>query len=159
MACGDDARVLFFEWGVRVSTIDAALRLEIPSRQSDCQWQLSSLAQVCGSIFISPIEHLYISEGTYSSSPWQDDIETGQWLERLHRLTALKDLRISREFMPRIMPTLQELVEGRATEVLPALQTLFLDEILPSGVQETIDKFVASQELAGRPIAVSYGYY
>ena len=57
--------------------------------------------------------------------------------------------------MLRIAPTLQELVGGRATEVLPALQTLSLQGTLPSGVQETIDKFVAARELAGHPIAVS----
>jgi hypothetical protein len=150
-AC-DHALVQFFDLGVRVSTIDKALRLEISCRQSD--WQLSSLAQVCGSIFIHPIEHLYIQEAILSPPPWQDDIETGQWLELLHRLTAVKDLRITRESTPRIAPTLQELVGGRATEVLPALQTLFL-ETLPSDVRKKIDKFVAARELAGHPIAVS----
>ena len=76
-------------------------------------------------------------------------------MELLNRLNVVKDLRISREFMPRIAPTLQELVGGRVTEVLPALQTLFLEEALPSGVQEMIHKFVAARELAGHPIAVS----
>ena len=151
-AC-DHARVQFSHLGVWVSTIDEALILRISCRQSD--WQLSSLAQVCGSIFIPAIEHLEIREVLHSALSWQDDIETGQWLELLHRLTAVKDLRISHEFMLRIAPTLQELVGGRATEVLPALQTLSLQGTLPSGVQETIDKFVAARELAGHPIAVS----
>ena len=151
----DHALVQFSYWGVWVSTIDEELSLGISCRQSD--WQLSSLAQVCGSIFIIPtIEHLYMREVTYSSLSWQDDIETGQWLELLHQLTAVKDLRISRKFMPRIAPTLQELVGGRVTEVLPALQTLFLEGTLSSGVQETIDKFVAARKLAGHPIAVSH---
>ena len=149
----DHARMQFFEWRVRISTLDEALRLEISCKQPN--WQLSSLAQVCGSIFIPAIEHLYIQEVAGSALSWQDHIETGQWLELLHRLTALKDLYISQEFMPRIAPTLQELVGGRVTEVLPALQTLFLEGTLPSGVQETIDKFVAARELAGHPIAVS----
>ena len=149
----NDARVLFLDWGIRFSTVDEALGLDISCRQSD--WQLSSVAQVCGSIFIPAIEHLYIRGATYYSLSWQDDIETGQWLELLHRLTAVKDLRISPEFVPRIAPTLEELVGGRVTEVLPALQTLFLEEILPSSVQEMIDKFVAARELAGHPITVS----
>ena len=150
-AC-DDALVQFSDRGVFVSTIDEALRLVISCRQSD--WQLSSLAQVCGSIFIPAIEHLYIREVTHSSPSWQDDIETGQWLELLHRLTAVKDLRISGGFTARIAPTLQELLGGRVTEVLPALQTLFLEETLPLGVQNIIDKFVAARELAGLPIVV-----
>jgi hypothetical protein len=49
----------------------------------------------------------------------------------------------------------RELVEERVTEVLPALQTFFL-EPLPSGhVQESIGQFVAARRLAGRPIVVS----
>ena len=151
-AC-DDARVQFSDLGVWVSTIDEALILRISCRQSD--WQLSSLAQVCGSIFIPGIEHLYIEGRTYHSLSWQDDIETGQWLELLHRLTAVKDLRMSRDLTVRIAPTLQELIGGRATEVLPVLQTVSIQGTLPSGVQETIDKFVAARELAGHPIAVS----
>ena len=146
----------FSHQDVRISTIsttDWALILKISCRQLD--WQLSSLAQVCGSIFVPAIEHLYIREDLHYSPFRQDDIETGQWLELLHRLTAVKDLRISPEFTPRIVPTLQELVGGRAIEVLPALQTLFVEETLPSGVQETIDKFVAARELAGHPVAIS----
>ena len=152
-AC-DDALVQFFDRSVRVSTIDKALKLAVSCRPSD--WQLSFLAQVCGSIFIPAIEHLYIREGTRSSLSWQDDIETGQWLELLNRLPALKDLRISRDFMPRIAPTLQELVGERVTEVLPALQTLFLEEALPSGpVQESIGKFLAARQLAGHSVTIS----
>ena len=152
-AC-DHALVQFFDWGVWVSTIDETLRLVIPSKQSD--WQLSSLAQVCSSNFIPTIEHLYIREGTYFSPSWQDDIETGQWLELLHQLNTVKYLHISQEFTLHIAPTLQELVGGRVTEVLPDLQTLFLEEAPPPGpVQETIEKFVAARQLAGHPIAVS----
>ena len=148
------AQVQFLDDHVQVSKADWAVILKISCTQSD--WQLSSLAQVCGSIFIPAIEHLYILEDKYNPLSWQDDIETGQWLEFLHQITAVKDLRISQEFTPRILPTLEELVGGRATEVLPALQTLFLEWPLPSGAQETVDKFVAARELAGRPIAVSY---
>ena len=147
------AQVRFSDFDVWVSTMDEGLSLGISCRQSD--WQLSSLTQVCGSIFIPTIEHLYIWEETDSLLSWQDDIETGQWLELLQQLTAVKDLHISPEFTPRIAPTLQELVGGRVTEVLPALQTLFLEGTLLSGVQKTVDMFVAARELAGRPISVS----
>jgi len=42
-------------------------------------------------------------------------------------------------------------------EVLPALQSLFLEEFLPSEpVQEAIGKFVAARQLAGHPIIVSH---
>ena len=151
-AC-DDARVQFSDWDVQVSAIDKALKLKILCKRSD--WQISSLAQVCDSIFIPAIKHLYIEDLIFTPSS-QDDIETVQWLELLNRLTAVKDLRMSWAFTPRIAPTLQELVGGRVTEVLPALQTLFLEEALPPGVQKMIDKFVAARELAGHPISVSH---
>ena len=154
-AC-DHALVHFRNWSVRLSTIDEALGLQILCLQSE--WQLSSLAQVCGSIFIPAIEHLDIREDQVYSPSWQDDIETGQWLELLDRLTAVKDLHISREFLRRIAPTLQELVGGRVIEVLPALQTIFIDEEFPWGAQQTINKFVAAREIAGHPIQVAASY-
>ncbi len=59
--------------------------------------------------------------------------------------------------MPFIAPALQELIGERVTEVLPALQTLFLEEDhLLGPVQEAIGKFVATRQLAGHPIIVSH---
>ena len=148
-----------FSKGVSVTlpqTLDGSLHLGMSCRYHD--WQLSSLAQVCSSFphaLISMVEHLYISGS--SRLPWPDDIENSQWLELLHPFAAVKDLYISLEFVPRILPALQELIGERATEeVLPALQTLFLDEPLASGpVQDIIVQFVTARQLAGHPIAVS----
>ena len=120
-------------------------------------WQLSSMAQLCSSFFpqalLPALEHLYILDYRLD---WQDDIENSQWLEVLHPFAAVKDFYISSTLIPLIAPALQELVGERVMEVLPALQTLFLGEPLPSGpVQESIGQFVASRQLAGHPIVVS----
>jgi hypothetical protein len=156
-----EAHVVFCDWVVWVAlpqtSGDGRLDLGISCRQSD--WQLSSLAQVCSSSFpqtlISSVERLYI-ENRLSPWHWQDDIESSQWLELFHPFTAVKDLYLSLEFVPRIAPALQELVRERVTEVLPALQTLFLEEPLPSGpVQDAIGQFVAPRQLASHPISVS----
>ena len=150
----DEAHVNFSDRRVWVTTIDGKFTLAISCRQSD--WQLSSLAQVCGLVFTLAVEHLYILEGQNLRPSWQHDIESGQWMEVLRPLAAVRHLYLSREFTPRIAPTLQELVGGRVTEVLPALQTLFLEEALPSGpVQEGIGKFVDARQLAGHSVAVS----
>ena len=143
---------------VTTETFGASLDLEISCSQSD--WQLSSLAQVCSSSFlrdlIPMVEYLYF-EDVYVLQRWQDDIEDSQWLELLHPFITVKDLYISQEFVPRIVPALRELTGERVTEVLPALQTLFLDDPHPSGpVQEAIEQFVAARQLAGHPIAVSH---
>jgi hypothetical protein len=137
-------------------SIGEEVQLRISCRQPD--WQLSSLAQVCNSSFsqalIPTSERLYVAED--GDLHWQDDIESGQWLELFRPFTAVKDLYVSSEFTPRIAPALQELIGERVTEVLPALQTLFLGEPLPSGpVQEAIGQFVAALHLANHPIVVS----
>lgn len=136
--------------------LDRMLQLEISCWQSD--WQLSYLTQACNlsfpRAFIPAVEHLYIRSG---SSPlhWQDDIENSQWLEFLHPFTAVKCLYISREFTPLIVPALRELVRERVAEVLPSLQTLFLEETHPTErVVETVGNFVAARQLANFPIAV-----
>jgi hypothetical protein len=149
------ARVVFSK-GVSVTLPQrpyGRLYLGISCRQRD--WQLSSLVQVCSlsipRALISTVEQLYISESL--QLPWQDD---SQWLELLHPFTAVKDLYISQEFVPRILPALQELTGEKVTEVLPALQTLFLDEPLASGpVQDIIVQFVDARRRADHPISVS----
>jgi hypothetical protein len=158
----DKAHVAFSNKEVSVTLaqpfqpFDRRLQLGISCIQPD--WQLSSLAQICGSSFpqtlIPAVEDFYISEGGH----WvrQDDIENSQWLELFHPFTAVKDLYISREFVPLIGRLLQELVGERVTEVLPALQTLFLETLSSGPVQEAIEQFVAVRQLAGHPIIVSH---
>ena len=159
----DEACVLFSHKDVRVKlplpqTFDGVLRLGISCRQSD--WQLSSLAQVCSSSFpqalIPTVERLYIQSGSWRMQ-WQDGIENSQWLEFFLPFSGVKDLYISREFAPHIAPALQVLVGERVMEVLPALQTLFLEETHPlDPAQETIEQFVAARRISSHPIGVSH---
>ena len=122
-------------------------------------WQLSFLTQICSlsfpQVLISAVEYLRI-EDYYPilARPWQDDIEGSQWLELLHPFTGVKTLYISRKFTPRVAPALQELVGERVTEVLPALETLYLRDPFLSGVQDTFGKFLTARQLAGRPVSV-----
>ena len=153
----DKLRVLFYKGVVSVTlprTFVEEHNYRILCGPSD--WQLSSMAQLCSSFFpqalFPALEHLYILD---YRSDWQDDIENSQWLELLHPFTVVKDFYISSTFIPRIAPALQELVGERVIEVLPALDTLFLGEPLPSeSVLESIWKFVAARELAGHPLSV-----
>ncbi len=84
-------------------------------------------------------------------------MEDTQWLDLLHPFTSVKDLELSRDSVPFVAPALQELSGKRVTEVLPALQNLFLAESQPSGpVQEAIGKFIAARQLAGFPVTVHH---
>jgi hypothetical protein len=96
------------------------------------------------------VEHLYVVDW---HPRWQDDIEDNQWLEVLRPFMGVKYLYLSRGFASRIAPALQEFTG----EVLPSLQSLFLEDLDPSGpAQRAIGNLVDARQLASRPIAVSY---
>ena len=102
------------------------------------------------------LENLYTYEDPHFQPDWKDDIENGLWVELLHPFTTVKNFYLSEEIALHIGPALQELSEGRTTDVLPALQNIFLEGLESSGsVQEGIGKFVAARQVASRPIAVS----
>ena len=101
--------------------------------------------------------HLYILDHTYWRPLWQDDVEDDQWLELLHPFTAVKNLYLSREFVPRIAPTLQRLVGERVTEVLPNLENILVEDFHESGsVPEVMQQFIAARQLSSHPIATSH---
>jgi len=157
----DEAHLAFSNGSVEVTfrpTIDRGVRLEISCKQPN--WQLSSLAQVCSAsfpqAFITAVEHLYIREVVYSPPDWQDDIENNQWLEFLHPFTALKNLYLSREIVPRMGPALRELAGASMAAVLPALQNVCLEsQSWPSeSGQEIHRQFFDGQTLSSRPIGI-----
>jgi hypothetical protein len=121
-------------------------------------WQLSSLAQICNlslHLFFT-MENLYMYENLYSSPNGKDDIENAEWLDLLLPFTAVKNLYLSKQFSPRIAPALLELTGGRTTEVLPALQIVFLEGFQPSEpVQEGITRFISARQFTNHPVAIS----
>jgi F-box-like len=114
------------------------LGLTILCRESD--WQLSSLAQLCGA-FLPPLsstlERLYIREDILRPH-WHDDMENVQWLELLQPFIAVKNLYLSKGLEPLVRPVLQEVAadsEG-LTGVLPALQSVVIEGVqLPGSIQ------------------------
>ena len=121
------------------------------------EWQLSSLEQVCTSSLppVSTLEDLYILDGRENPACWQGDVENTLWLDLLHRFAAVKNLYLCEEFVPRIAPALQELVEGRTADVLPTLENIFLEGLQPWTPHEGIKMFVAARRLTSHPVAVS----
>ena len=159
-----EARVRFPSFvNVSFTTHDGRLKLTVSCGKSD--WQLSSLAQVCSASFpqalISTVEHLYIEQyhmfvvgGHYNFDNF-DDIESSQWLELLRPFTAVKHLYITPKSTPGIASALAGLVAETVTEVLPALQTVFLDTLPSKPIQEAIIKFAAARQLFSHPITLS----
>ena len=114
----DEARVIFSDQHATIALPgrDNRLKLGISCKQSD--WQLSSLVELCTSsipqALILTVERLCILEYESSQPCW--DVEHDQWFELFHRFTTVKNLYLSRDFLPRIVPILQELVGERVTE-------------------------------------------
>ena len=121
--------------------------------------QLLFMAQIFSSSLppLSTSKDLYIRDDSYLLLHWWQDIsEITAWLELLRSFTAVRNLYLSKQFAPIIAPTLQVLIGGRTTEVLPALQNIFLEGLEPSGpIQEGIEQFVSARQVIGLPIAVA----
>ena len=160
LGVGDEACVVFYDNTASVElpagseSTTPTLTIAISCREPDLQ--LSSIAQVCNSSLPPPstVEDLYI-EHKYSQLVWKNDaIENTLWLELLLPFAAVKDLYLSKEFVPDIATTLQELVGDRITEVLPSLQNIFVEGLQaePSGpLQENIWQFAGVRRQSGFP--------
>ena len=128
------------------------VELEVSVLCEGGDWQISSLEQVCTSClpFLSTLKGLFIHEHAHSQPDRKDNIDNRVWLELLHPFIAVKNLYISKEIAPRIGPALQE---GRATEVLPVLENIFLES--SRRVQKGIEKFVAARRVSSHPVTTS----
>ena len=121
-------------------------------------WQVAAVEQVCTSCLppLYILEDLYFHEDSDSPPDLKDSVENREWLELFRPFMAVKNLYLSENLGSLIAPALQELVEGRTTDVLPALQNIFLKGLESSGsVQESIRKLIAARQAANHPIVIS----
>jgi hypothetical protein len=147
----DHARVIF-----RPHTYASGFVLYVSIICEGLVWQLSSLEEVCTSClpFLSTLEDVYIHEDPKWQPDWKGNIENRLWLELLHSFIAMKNLYISKTIAPHIGPALQE---GRATNVLPTLENIFLEGLESSGpVQGGIGRFVAARQGSSHPVTISH---
>ena len=121
--------------------------------------QLSALPQVLNS-FLPSLSTLESLEIAIDHEDWQGEIEVIQWQEFLHPFTAVKKMTLKDEASVRlVVPALQELAGGGATEVLPALQNLSFTTSgwsPPGPLKEAIEEFVATRQLCGQPVILHY---
>jgi hypothetical protein len=154
----DQAKMWFFE---RDALIRAGspyrFSLQILCERSD--WQLSSMVQIFGQQLplLSNVQQLEIYQDRRENIEFMDnpDMDSSLWLELFHLFIALQRLYISKGLMAPVSAALQELTEGRTMEVLPALRSLFLEGLEPSGpVPEGIQSFVAARQLSDHHVDV-----
>jgi hypothetical protein len=135
---------------------DGGLKVSIPCEVLD--WQISSLEQVCTWCLppLSILEDLYISDEPYCAP--SDGTYNTLWLELFHPFNAVKNLYIYTYLnQGSIFEGIEDaLAVGAATEVLPALQNIFLAGVWHSRrVPGGIGRFVATRQVTGHRIAVS----
>ena len=135
------------------------LSVKIPSMMTS-EWPISRHEQFCTSSLplISTLEDLYILQvgDLYSLQHQLDDVENTLWLQLLHPFAAVRNLYLCKNFEHRIAPALEELAGARTTEVLPALDNIFLEGLQPlRPFHEGIERFVAARQLTSHPVAVS----
>ena len=156
----DQAVMEFSDRAIWISDTDGFLyrfRLEIRCERPD--WQLSSMVQIFGQQLplLSHVEQLEIFQPSYGHMQWIDnpDMDSSLWLELFHLFLAVQSLRVSEKLVPPVAAALQELTGERTMEVLPALHSLFLGGLEPSGlVPEGINSFVAARQLSDHHVAV-----
>ena len=144
--------------GITLSSSYARLCMRI----SKLYWELSFLEQVRTSPLppLSTVHDLYMVSGPWPRD-WKDNTDYAQWLELLRLFSGVKNIYLSKDLAPCVVPALQDLVDGRTNQVFPALQNIFLEELQESGpVQESFGKFVAARQVTSHPITVSrWGRY
>jgi hypothetical protein len=152
----------FDQTGMMVN--DRAIRISVGSFELwiQCErpdWQLSSMVQIFGQQLplLSHVEQLEIIQSTRANIEWIDnpDMDPSLWLELFRLFIAVHSLRVSDKLVPPIAASLQELTGERAMEVLPALHSLYLEGLEPSGpLREGIKSFVASRQQCDHPVVV-----
>ena len=125
--------------------------LTLSVRWKDSSWKLARLAY--GAPSLRPI----LFQDGYLSL-WTKDIGITPWLDFLRVFTTVENLYVSTRLALCIAPALQEPVGEGVTEVLPALQSIFVYRPETSKaeiIQEVMGKVVAARELSGRPVTVN----
>ena len=154
----DEATIAFEDSTASVKLSSAYARLYVSISCRELDWRLSFLEQVCTSSLptLSTSQDLYMMSDDPWPQDWKDNIDYAQWLELLHSFSTVKNLYLSKEIAPCVVPALRDLVGGRTTEAFATLENIFVEELQPSGpVQEGIGKFVAARQVTSHTITVS----
>ena len=142
---------------VRLSSETHGYSLTVRIREGGLDKQLRSLQRVF-TLCLPPLStasssDLYVDENVFPLDLPGDEVED-LWLELLHSFTAVKNLYLSKKIASCIIPALKQLVGDRTTEVLPALEKIFLEERPHGPVQKGFREFIAARRLSGHPTAV-----
>jgi len=110
-------------------------------------WQVSHIAQALNqTAVLSNMLHLAID--FYGISPEPEDMDDIEWLQLLRPFSSIQTLFVSSNFARHISRALEDIAVVMATEVLPALDMLCLEDQPVSSDH----KFIAARWESGRPV-------
>jgi len=160
----DYARLLIFDDAIQLDlhpktgTVDDRRHLQLQINCEELDWQILSLTRLCSSslpfTLTSALEALQIEEDDLFFLQGKD----AQWQKLLDPFTALTNLYLPNTIALPLLSGLLELSGERVTEVLPALQNLFIyPGYLPENSQKAIKMFVAARRRSGHSVSVHCG--
>jgi len=160
----DQAAIKFSSRAIRIvlgpfPVIESLPRFELEIRCERLDWQLSSMTHIFSQQLplLSHVEQVRISEFRWESFEWKDDpdVDSSQWLEVFRLFVTAQSLHVSEGLVPPVARALQDLSGQMAMEVLPALQTLFLEGLQSSGpVHEATRSFATARQLSHQPAVI-----
>ena len=121
--------------------------------------QLSSL-EILSSSPSSPLqpssfERLDLPNGITSPKYWDNHLAKVRWLELLQPFTSAKYLYLGSGIAPHIIRMLRNLAGESTTELLPALQRIFVQDCQQfEALRESMEPFISARQLSGHPVAV-----
>ena len=158
------AEVYLRNWEVQaVFTSPDNLGLKITCEASDSDWPLDSMMRLYELLLTIPsqVEQLELCgeawDDLYFSieEEWQEDLNDPLWPQLLDPFVSVKSLYVSKRLGPFVASALEKLSGDSVTEVLLALNELFIEDFGSSGfVKETVESFVSMRQLSGHPVIV-----
>ena len=149
-----------YSFVVIVLGLESPTRVELEIRCNGPSRQVFSMARVCEQLssLICRVEHLDVS--MHKTQTGWGSVDPTQWIELLEPFISVQSLNVFGELSPLVAHALQELTALRATEVLPSLRRLFLEQPSPSvSMWEDIELFIARRQHSNHPVDVHYVLY
>ena len=99
------------------------------------------------------INHDYLCDKDLPKEILPDDMDPTLWLKLFHSFYSVRKLIIiSTKLEPLIVAALQGLTGESAADVLPSLESLFVDQLLPDqATQRGMESFVTARQTLGSP--------
>jgi hypothetical protein len=154
------AGVTLRSWQV-VASLESlsTFKMDIGCEVSD--WPLESMTRLCDQLIplLSQVESLEIGIEFQHEDELQEIVDDPDWLELLNPFVSVKSLYIVDRLAGLVLSSVLKYITGeRVTEVLPALQNLFIRDLSQQEefVENTLTSFVSVRQLYDRPIVIQH---